>query len=122
MRNSMAKLAGATKAGLLVGLAGISLLAASVAPALAGDAAAGRTVAAVKCKQCHGLDGLGTTPLFPTLAGQSEEYLVKQLHDFRDGHRENEMMTFLAKDLSDPEIDNLAAYYASIPFEVKLPQ
>lgn len=122
MGYAIGRLAVSLRRGVTVVCAGLSLLVASVAPAVAGDAAAGRTVAAVKCKQCHGLDGLGTTPMFPTLAGQSEEYLIKQLNDFRDGQRENEMMTFLAKDLSDPEIDDLAAYYASIPFEVKLPQ
>lgn len=122
MEHPISGLLGLLGPGATAVFAGLWLLTASAAPAVAGDAAAGREVAAVKCKQCHGLDGLGTTPMFPTLAGQSEEYLIKQLSDFREGRRENEMMTFLAKDLSDPEIDDLAAYYASIPFEVKLPQ
>lgn len=93
----------------------------SIDPVTAGDPAAGQEKA-VKCKQCHGLDGLGKLPIYPNLAGQSTEYLTKQLHDFQQGRREDQMMTFLAKELTEDDIADLAAYYASIEITVKLPQ
>ena len=56
-----------------------------------------------------------------TLAGQEEVYLVKALKDFKTGERKNEMMSVLAPALSDQDIDDLAAYYASIPVTVGKP-
>jgi len=44
-----------------------------------------------------------------------EDYLVKSLHDYKSGARRNEMMTVMAGELSDDDIANLAAYYASLP-------
>ncbi|WP_244796544.1 MULTISPECIES: c-type cytochrome [Caballeronia] len=85
----------------------------SQASLAAGDAKAGRTKAA-QCQACHGLDGMSKLPEAPNLAGQTEEYLVKALNDFRSGARQNEMMTMMAKGLSDADIANLAAYYHSL--------
>ena len=90
-------------------------------PAAAADVELGRAKA-VKCKQCHGLDGIGKLPNFPNIAGQKDAYLVAQLRAYRDGKREDQMMSFIAKDLSDEDIGNLAAYYASIKFEVTVPE
>lgn len=53
-------------------------------------------------------------PEAPNLAGQTEEYLVKALNDFRSGERKNEMMSMMAKTLSDADVANLAAYYHSL--------
>ena len=50
----------------------------------AGDVAAGKTKAAV-CAACHGADGNAAVPMYPSLAGQGEAYLVKQIHDFKKG-------------------------------------
>jgi cytochrome c553 len=91
-------------AGILVGMSGA---------ALAGDAEAGKTKAAA-CAGCHGAEGLSNNPMWPNLAGQKEGYLVKQIKAFRDGTREDPMMTPMAKPLSDADIDNLAAYYSSL--------
>ena len=96
----------ATAAGLLLALS-----------ALGADARAGRTKA-VACQGCHGLDGLSKHPEAPNLAGQIENYLAKSLDEYRSGGRKNEMMTIVAKDLSDEDIANLSAFYAAIPFEV----
>ncbi|MFM0049826.1 cytochrome c [Caballeronia grimmiae] len=85
----------------------------SQASLAAGDVKAGRTKAA-QCQACHGLDGMSKLPEAPNLAGQTEEYLVKALNDFRSGARQNEMMTMMAKGLSDADIANLAAYYHSL--------
>jgi cytochrome c553 len=86
-------------------------------PAAAADARAGRGKAIV-CQACHGLDGLSKHPEAPNLAGQIENYLAKSLGEYRSGERKNEMMTIVAKDLSDEDIANLAAFYAGIQVEV----
>ncbi len=88
--------------------------------ALAGDAKQGREKA-VQCQPCHGLDGIAKIPGAAHLAGQEEVYLVKALKDFKTGARNNEMMSVLAPGLSDQDIDDLAAYYASIPVTVGKP-
>jgi cytochrome c553 len=87
------------------------------APSLAADARAGRAKA-ITCQGCHGLDGLSKHPEAPNLAGQIENYLAKSLAEYRSGERKNEMMAIAAKELSDEEIANLSAFYASIQIEV----
>lgn len=86
----------------------------------AGDAKAGRK-AATACQTCHGMDGLSKLPDAPNLAGQVEVYLAKALGEYRDGTRKNEVMNVVAKPLSDVDIANLAAYYASIQIDVLPP-
>ena len=81
--------------------------------AVAGDIAAGKTKAA-SCAGCHGADGISANPLWPNLAGQKAPYLVKQLKAFRDGVRQDPMMSAMARPLSDADIENLAAYYSSL--------
>jgi cytochrome c553 len=80
------------------------------APIHAGDAAAGRQKAG-SCVACHGAAGLSTLPNAPNLAGQPEIYLVEQLRAYRNGKRANEVMTVVARALSDRDIDDLAAWY-----------
>jgi cytochrome c553 len=82
-------------------------------PALAGDIAAGKAKS-VTCVACHGPEGMSSNPLWPHLAGQQEQYLAKQLRDFRAGTRKDPVMGPMAMPLSDEDIDNLAAYYASL--------
>ena len=81
--------------------------------ALAGDIAAGKAKS-VTCVACHGAEGMSSNPLWPHLAGQQEQYLAKQLRDFRAGTRKDPVMGPMAAPLSDEDIDNLAAYYASL--------
>lgn len=78
----------------------------------AGDAAAGKTKAIV-CSACHGIDGNSINPLWPNLAGQHAAYLVKQMKAFRSGERKDPVMAPMAVPLSDADIDDLAAFYAS---------
>jgi cytochrome c553 len=78
-----------------------------------GDASAGKAKS-ITCAGCHGPEGVSTNPMWPSLAGQKEQYLVKQLRDFRDGRRHNPVMAPMAKVLSDQDIENLAAYYSSL--------
>jgi len=93
----------------------ISLLSALLAvstSALAGDVAAGKVKSAM-CASCHGVNGISMSPLWPNLAGQKEQYLIKQIKAFRDGTRKDPMMAPMVAALSDTDIENLAAYYAS---------
>lgn len=94
-------------------LAIVVLLLGPTAGVLAGDAAAGKAKS-VPCAGCHGPDGKSVNPLWPNLAGQHAEYLAKQLRDFRDGKRADPLMTPMVVGLSEEDIDNLAAYYASL--------
>ena len=85
----------------------------SVACSAGGDVAAGKAKAAM-CMACHGAAGVSANPMWPNLAGQKEAYLAKQLKDFKSGARNDPMMAGMAKPLSDADIANLAAYYASL--------
>ena len=79
---------------------------------LAGDAEAGKIKSAM-CASCHGVNGISMSPLWPNLAGQKEQYLIKQIKAFRDGTRKDPMMAPMVAALSDADIENLAAFYAS---------
>lgn len=97
----------------LMTLTSLSLSQASFA---AGDAEAGKAKAAV-CASCHGADGMALIPAYPNLAGQNEEYLVSALHAYRSKERQGgnaALMHAMAANLSDDDIANLAAYYASL--------
>lgn len=99
----------------------IAMVLASTALCHAADAKVGRALAA-KCQVCHGIDGIAKIPVAPHLAGESEIYLQTQLKAFRSGKRQHEMMTVVARDLTDEDIVNLAAWYSSIVISVKLPE
>lgn len=92
---------------------GTAILLAATVTAQAGDIAAGKRKA-LACQTCHGLDGLSKLPEAPNLAGQPEPYLIKALGEFRQGTRQNELMSVVAKGLSDADAADLAAYYAAI--------
>lgn len=81
--------------------------------AAAADIQAGKQKAAT-CNGCHGADGNSNNPQWPSLAGQQAAYLSKQLKAFRDGSRKNPVMQGMAGKLTDADIDNLAAYFASL--------
>ncbi len=106
------------RAGLT--LFALTALAATPPPAQAADPAAGRKKA-VQCQTCHGLDGIAQIPIAPHLAGESQIYLETQLKAFRSGKREHEMMTVVAKDLTDEDISDLSAWYASILITATMP-
>lgn len=79
---------------------------------ITGDVEAGKDKA-VACGGCHGDDGNSSDSNFPRLAGQYESYLIKSLKDYRSGVRNNAMMAGFASTLSDEDITDIAAYYAS---------
>ena len=89
----------------------ISLAAIGSAQA-AGDAAAGKAKS-VTCAACHGPDGNSPTPAFPKIAGQHAGYLEKQLTEYKNGTRVNATMNGMAAPLSEQDIADLAAYFAS---------
>jgi cytochrome c553 len=86
----------------------------------AADPTAGRTKAAA-CATCHGQTGISVLPNAPNLAGQPGIYLEEQLRNYRSGKRQHEVMSIVAKPLSDADIEDLAAWYAAIRVEATVP-
>jgi len=82
--------------------------------ASAADLAAGKALAE-GCAGCHGADGVSKMPLTASLAGQSDEFVQWQLVYLRSGLRKSEVMNPIAEALSNEDIRNLGAYYASLP-------
>ena len=85
------------------------------AGAQAADLQAGQAKAKEVCAACHGMDGNSATPDYPRLAGQYGDYLAKALRDYKSGARRNPIMAGFAAGLSKQDIENVAAYYASLP-------
>lgn len=104
-----------------IGLALVGLALAGHPPALAQDRVAGRTKA-VACQVCHGMDGVSRQPDAPNIAGQNAFYMREQLIKYRSGARAHPVMNIIAGNLSDSDIDDLAAYYASIKITVEIPE
>ncbi|HKJ17444.1 MAG TPA: c-type cytochrome [Xanthomonadales bacterium] len=77
-----------------------------------GDAQAGQAGSAI-CSACHGADGNSMVPQWPNIAGQHEEYLVRQITLIKDNARPVPEMMAIVAGLSDSDIRNLAAYYSS---------
>ncbi|MFZ2236468.1 MAG: cytochrome c [Dokdonella sp.] len=93
-----------------------AVLCAAAAPAIAkGDVEAGKTKS-VTCQACHGADGAANVdPQYPRLAGQYRDYLSRALHEYKSGKRENAIMAGFSATLSEEDMDDLAAYFASLP-------
>lgn len=91
-----------------------SMLAASMLSVASAEAdvEAGKARSAA-CAGCHGVDGNSLVGQFPKLAGQSAAYIVKQLQDFKSGARANAIMAGMSASLSQQDMENIAAYYAS---------
>ncbi|MBY7834731.1 c-type cytochrome [Vibrio fluvialis] len=92
---------------------GLTLLAGN---AVAGDAAAGKAKSAV-CAACHGADGVAVIPGYPNLKGQNEQYIVTAIKAYKNKERNGGLapvMQAQASMLSDDDIANLAAYFASL--------
>ena len=90
----------------------LALVSGFASPALAGDAAAGAQKSAV-CGACHGATGSSINPEWPNLAGQHEAYIVAQLKAFKQGARDNPLMMPNAALLSDQDMRDLGAHFAS---------
>jgi len=81
------------------------------APAFA-DATAGMRRSA-SCTTCHGNDGNSAAAAYPNLAGQTAEYLVKQMKDLKEGRRKSQVMSTMIQIMSDQDIEDLADYFSS---------
>ncbi len=80
----------------------------------AADLAAGKA-RFILCAGCHGPDGAGNVALgYPQLAGKDADYVAEQLRAFKSGKRDNATMRAMARGLSDTDIDNVAAYVATL--------
>lgn len=89
-----------------------ALLLTALNPAWAGNPARGLEISAV-CQSCHGEDGnLALEEDYPIIAGQHFNYLVRSLEDYRSGDRDHAIMSSFARDLSDQDIRDLAAWYS----------
>ena len=87
----------------------------------ADDVVDGRAKADKACALCHGPNGVSTMPGAPNLAGQQAIYLSEQLKNYRSGKRHHEVMSVIAKPLTDAEIANLSAWYSAIKFSIETP-
>lgn len=70
------------------------------------------------CVGCHGPKGISRVASYPSIAGRPQAYLAEQLRAFRDGTRENPMMSSIAKSMDDEDILALSYYFASLPAPV----
>jgi len=84
-----------------------------VAPSAAPKPVGKLPAAGQTCVACHGTDGIGITPQYPTLAGQHADYLERALTDYKKGGRKNAIMAGFAAQLSAQDIRELARYYSS---------
>jgi len=96
---------------LALAAAAAALLAAGSAQT-APDVAGAQALVERKCSVCHGVNGESSGEFFPRLGGQHAEYIVKQLHDFKEGRRKSDEMSRFAKSLSDEMIEGLALYFS----------
>ncbi|MBS1219182.1 MAG: hypothetical protein H6R21_2315 [Proteobacteria bacterium] len=88
---------------------------ASTAKLAAADAGAGKIIAERDCKACHGLNGKGVAPAIPNLAAQRERYLLNSLNEYKDGKRTHAALKNMTSHMSDADLRNVAAYFASLP-------
>lgn len=90
-------------------------LCASFSTSAAGDVQAGQAKSTV-CAACHGEKGASINPIWPHLAGQHAAYLLKQLHDFQQKKgRDDPTMAPMVANLSEQDMEDIAAFYASLP-------
>ena len=93
-------------------IAVLSLPAFAAEPAVKGNPKAAEAIVNQVCAACHTADGNSVTPANPKLAGQSYEYLHKQLTNFKSGERKSAVMSGIVAKLSPTDMENLAAYFS----------
>ena len=89
------------------------VLGAACVGAFAADSVNGKALYDAQCLSCHGVAGASNVPSQPILSAQYAEYIAAQLHDYRDGSRNNAIMSPLAANLSDDDIADLSAYLSA---------
>jgi cytochrome c553 len=98
---------------LLLGASATGAQAAEAAPAAKPDLAKGQATSTNVCAACHTSDGSRGSPANPIIQGQHPEYLVKQLVEFKTGKRQNAVMSGMAATLTEEDMKNVSAFYAS---------
>ncbi len=97
----------------------LAVLAAAVAiaagPVAAADIEAGKKKAQEVCAACHNMNGISTIADYPKLAGQYPDYMAKALRDYKSGARKNAIMAGMAQGLTPKDIDDVSAYFSSLP-------
>jgi len=89
-----------------------ALLATAAASAQAsGNPAAGKQKSQT-CASCHGADGNSENTQYPRLAGQHQSYIYQALHEYKSGARQNPIMSGMVANLSDQDMQDLAAYFS----------
>jgi len=83
-----------------------------------GNVAAGKDKSA-SCVGCHGAEGISATGIYPNIGGQYENYLLHSLKAYKSGERQNAIMQGMVAALSEQDMEDLAAYYASLPGALK---
>ena len=78
-----------------------------------GDVAAGKAKFAM-CQGCHGANGISANPVNPSLAGKDAAFVKEQLAAFKSGQRDNPTMKAMTAGLTDADIENLAAFVATL--------
>jgi len=91
----------------------LALLAIALPVAASGDAEVGKKKS-TPCAACHGANGVSASDAFPSLAGQYEDYLETALKHYKSGKRKNVIMQGQVASLSQKDMADLAAYYASL--------
>lgn len=91
----------------------VATIASVALSAQAADLAKGEAKVKEVCQACHGLDGNAKLPDYPKLGGQYPDYMEKALRDYKSGARKNPIMAGFAGTLSEADIENVAAYFAS---------
>ena len=93
----------------------LAVLAQAATSATAADLEAGKAKVQAVCAACHGANGVSVSDAIPNLAGQRSAYLEAQLRAWKDGSRKNPLMNAIGAQLSNDEMANVAAYFASLP-------
>ena len=100
----------------LFAIASLALLANQVqAESLVEGSAENGKAKSLTCTACHGPEGNSSNALWPNIAGQNAPYLLSQLKAFKDGTRQNALMSSQAMMLSDEDMADLSVYYESLP-------
>jgi cytochrome c553 len=110
---SVASVAVSFGISLLLAVSASAGAAEAVKPAFKPDLAKGQATSTNVCAACHTADGSRGSPANPILQGQHPEYLVKQLTEFKAGKRQNAVMSGMAATLTEDDMKNVAAFYAS---------
>src|SRR5437773_306594 len=104
----------ALAAAALTGAAAQESTAPAHASAAPGKAQGSVPRAATLCVSCHGQDGVAIAPMYPSLAGQHEDYLVRALEEYRKGGRNNPVMKGFVATLKDEDIHVIAQYFSHL--------